>query len=1275
MHFSHSPCAIVKTQELGGHSLLKPRPLPLRFRSSSCQLVSPLHCQRLNAATAPRPHSAEAVGEHPRKKGLRGTCKKSTRYIHVSQPKNGRMAGDIRARIQMWSSMQQQAEEPRQPAPGAKGAAAQIATAGGGAFHTNRVNRNGSTTAASLSPTSNTTSPLSRSRTSSMDSLDSLGSPTRGLASSASRGPAPNRSGALAVATGADRGSLLMMLMDTSGAGAGDAFEIHEDEDMLSKESSRATSMRRLGAERGAPEKADTQVQAMSNLLEQITVERHLELSYLLEAETRRKEEAMEREAERQLERVSFLLHILQEHKQLNASFAQFRMERIVRDHHLALNKIMETESRKFEMSGQPTTLSRTLTASTTASTAVYRRPSSQRSSMPFSGNSNNVAPTSPDSDDAALLLSPTMPWYSPAFSASSVSDVHDSRSTTVHKLSEDTPFTPMDQAEFFATQHGEHASFPPRQVLVDESVLKNMVLELESLRAMQHAQQMQPPMQPLIAPPRQHSTNAVTAASRSVPNSRPTTLDRPSTPKSDDQAFIDHVLLLSYANDLTVLAEDSMEVTRRLRTTRNPSHNQPTPDLSSAGAGQGPAHSFLLQFHGQQQQHRRTPSQTSMASVPSSISDFIVLDDPMDPSTLIQRFTRHIGSLKVALERASTYERRLSETEARLRARDEYLQNTIMDTARRVQELEGHVAELEMTNEELTMELKRARMEGDRVREELEDMESDHLALQNQLATVGMGMGSELAREVDAVAQRRRVSAALSGGGEGDDEEFVLLRDIETQTEEVAVIPHLAIGRELTRHVSSSTLGSKVSSFTNTDTDATAAGVGAGSVRSWGGSEGGKRVVEKSVAAKEVVSASALLSLGVQLTYAHTILATQAETIAALEARLAARDIELDRLASLSARASVSAEHTEAMGQTKDRVIDELSRRVNGLEAEIISTGIRLRAPADAPTPPPASPLAPRRRPTARAAPQNEDINLPNIDTTLRTILDTINPRPSMLPSPQPTSSSNPPRLSSRPTSILPSNLPPAPFRTNSLRHLQQLNALAPATSDALDEPNVVSPAVAFDTPSPASTVIMTPQTVMMTPQTGNPMTPRSGSTPDVARASFLFLAHAPPPPSPILTHAAAAAFANSQQQQQQQQQQGQQQGPARRSVMVANPHMVVPSPVAQAPMQGSLSVMTGALPPAGFAAASGQRRPSLTSVGGPPMMISGRSPVPPPASVIQMMMGGPASMSPKGPPPTAPLPSRPGGPIGPPPTRELPPPPPGGRDARGPDRYAGPY
>ncbi|KAJ3102042.1 hypothetical protein HDU97_000897 [Phlyctochytrium planicorne] len=339
----------------------------------------------------------------------------------------------------------------------------------------------------------------------------------------------------------------------------------------------------------------------------------------------------------------------------------------------------------------------------------------------------------------------------------------------------------------------------------------------------------------------------------------------------------------------------------------------------------------------------------------------------------LIEDITNTTFHIRDELVKTRQLQQQLREAENRLRARDQYLQNTIMDTARRVQELEQLTADLGSKNEELERELHDLRREKNHLENELVDLEEDHFALQNEIAvteSVGVvgggagGPGGALSAQVLSAG----VGASMDLGIPDDHnilDDYVLLRDIDTQTDDDLWL-HAALTSPAPQNPSRpmskiSTMMQPPPAPPSTATTATMT------------LENRARSISNSSAASDTLSITSpavpttpggtaipgsptanskqerrLLSLSSKLSYASLIAQTQSETIKELEDLLARREAEVQRLTNMVSELGFRAEHAGTKGESRDRIIEELNRRIQDLESERAGERISKRFGAD---------------------------------------------------------------------------------------------------------------------------------------------------------------------------------------------------------------------------------------------------------------------------------------------------------------------------------------
>lgn len=180
------------------------------------------------------------------------------------------------------------------------------------------------------------------------------------------------------------------------------------------------------------------------------------------------------------------------------------------------------------------------------------------------------------------------------------------------------------------------------------------------------------------------------------------------------------------------------------------------------------------------------------------------------------------------------------------------------MDTAKHVADLEHRLNEQQEQNEFLERQLQEVNERKEALELELKDLDNDNLLLQTQLQ--GEDSGKEL------------------------DDEFVILRDIDTQTDQSFPADH------------------------------------------------------KPITAPE----QKILSLTSKLTFSNVIVETQKETISELERQLIKLDAEKTRIIQLNAETQLEMEYMQQINDQRAKIIEELWKRVERLEADFNSTHIR---------------------------------------------------------------------------------------------------------------------------------------------------------------------------------------------------------------------------------------------------------------------------------------------------------------------------------------------
>ncbi|KAJ3293063.1 hypothetical protein HK104_004759 [Borealophlyctis nickersoniae] len=335
--------------------------------------------------------------------------------------------------------------------------------------------------------------------------------------------------------------------------------------------------------------------------------------------------------------------------------------------------------------------------------------------------------------------------------------------------------------------------------------------------------------------------------------------------------------------------------------TSDQPASIQPTPILSA-----GPVDSYQLTIDHHLLLSYRNDLQYATEQLPRSPWDDLAAPNPSPASSHapseLELFITHLHKLITAAMRAAELERRAQDTDARLRARDMYLQKAIMDTAHQVSDLEQKVHDLQSINEGLKHEISHARQAKERLEMELAELDDDNLMLQNELVKAD-GDGSGPPSPHDA-------AQGEDGGenvGEGPvwewENDYVLLRDIATQTD-------AKVGGERSVGV----------------------GVGVGT----------DMATQTYDASKPEMR---LLSLTSRLTYANLLAETQHETIEELEKQVEEARAQVDRLTALNWELKLRGEHMTAIGETNRRVIEELAGKLERVEEKRSAKAMTMNA------------------------------------------------------------------------------------------------------------------------------------------------------------------------------------------------------------------------------------------------------------------------------------------------------------------------------------------
>ncbi|KAJ3066365.1 hypothetical protein HK102_007673, partial [Quaeritorhiza haematococci] len=267
----------------------------------------------------------------------------------------------------------------------------------------------------------------------------------------------------------------------------------------------------------------------------------------------------------------------------------------------------------------------------------------------------------------------------------------------------------------------------------------------------------------------------------------------------------------------------------------------------------------------------KKTSSVCSSSST-SSLPDSPDSSSPDSPTNSISSNGNTITIDVEEYERLQEAAKRLPEVEARLRARDQYLNEAIMDTARRIAELENQVLELQNLNEDMSRELKYAKEDKEALQQELADLDDDNLMLQNQLSSA------------DIVAQTTPEPGAI-------EDEFVLLRDIQVQTEDVAI--------------------------------------GGGSIDDVEVQDASTQTVDPTTPEQHI------LSLTSRLTMANLMAETLQETIKEMELQLGETRATNDALIQRNWELKVQVEHVNITAIQRNKIIEELVRRIERADAE----------------------------------------------------------------------------------------------------------------------------------------------------------------------------------------------------------------------------------------------------------------------------------------------------------------------------------------------------
>ncbi|KAJ3120583.1 Kinesin-like protein kif21b [Nowakowskiella sp. JEL0407] len=161
------------------------------------------------------------------------------------------------------------------------------------------------------------------------------------------------------------------------------------------------------------------------------------------------------------------------------------------------------------------------------------------------------------------------------------------------------------------------------------------------------------------------------------------------------------------------------------------------------------------------------------------TLDHHLTLSYQIDSNLIIRDLKAEIAMIRSKLEDSEKavpdLVNRISETEMRLKARDEYLRNTIMDTAHRQQELEQQLHDMTSRCEELDHSLQLTKAENERLKMHVSELDADNQALQSEISQMVVPR---------APSTIMRSTPEVTSPLEELIEEFVILRDIGTQCE-----------------------------------------------------------------------------------------------------------------------------------------------------------------------------------------------------------------------------------------------------------------------------------------------------------------------------------------------------------------------------------------------------------------------------------------------------------------------------------------------------------
>lgn len=255
------------------------------------------------------------------------------------------------------------------------------------------------------------------------------------------------------------------------------------------------------------------------------------------------------------------------------------------------------------------------------------------------------------------------------------------------------------------------------------------------------------------------------------------------------------------------------------------------------------------------------------------------------------------------------------------------------METARRVAELEYKLFEQQGTNEELEREIVYLREDKMSLERELEVLDGDNMILSSAVslnraalahtfspsATHMSGLDHDYNGGITTASAGGGMSILPSGGGGDDisgvDDEFVILRDIDVQTSPIRSTSEgtSPLSNNNNSHISYSSHCSSNTATTTTDSAA--------------------QTYTDMLAIDK--TEQHILSVISRLTYAQVINSTHEETISLLEENLVRSESEKGKLVGQNWELGLKVEQLTEGQRKRDVVVDELKRKVDGLEME----------------------------------------------------------------------------------------------------------------------------------------------------------------------------------------------------------------------------------------------------------------------------------------------------------------------------------------------------